>query len=1469
MNTFEITQSSNWYKSNVMALNTYGTLLAYGSRNIVVLVSGLNGNSIYDLVYSRLRFNAKVSCGRIGAVSFSHETDTHADAYYVASIDEVNIYIWKVKDEICEHVHSFGNKKNKNVVLLDVAWLYNCLTVVAISDAGTLHKWDIQAMIMRNYTLDLKVSPLTLAACPHKKNIVALGCKNGSVIVYDVTGDGRVLHKLRYHERNVVSLTWCPVPYNTITNDQSSQPLLLASTACDRTGLYICRAGTDMFCEATISLPMRPIRKTIFKNKTNLIWSCIKWIKPTTIIVTSAFGEILKVDFQLSKISSPDISLISDVHKDVIFSIASSLKASKPFLWSSCMGRKLIRTPLFDTSDNEDFPLEVPTLGGFVYCFALSPVNSADFAFGLGDGRIYYWNVSNRRQLELITLSNSIDAKVLSLAFHPQDEGLLAFGTSDGRIGIFNLIKKRNNMSLLKTVLAHSIYRLCWAPPPIDVITNETKYSLYAVGNGQILIYNEMSLWKDPRNLKEYILFNNIEDELITPVKRIEMAWKQDYDIVAIGNSNGNIYLLDGHTLELRHVILSHDQSVECIIWHPTHVTCDFSEESKFKNYFASSSYCIKVHKLNKDNAPILVAEFNGHKEKVNELAWSPHRNLMLLSCSNDFTAKVWDVQKCVLLGVYSRHLSTVLCGMFSPLDSDIVFTGSADHSIHSWRVSKALQSDSVELTKNQSTPTIIKEKIVTKDVDKLNTTGPSDLSTKDTTNKKQQFPFSSYDLFIGKYLETAVEMYLKPDDQINCENINYLSFFGSAEEMKQLMVEESKVLKKKSSSNIIPYINNINIWGNNLEAYFKEAIETKTVNDWMVSVAPSISFELWVKMCEAYAVQLEDEGDVSKSSTFLVSIKKYKDAALMLLKNNLFKEALSVARCQENQDDELILEITKKWAEYNVCHGHPKEAAHCYLSIGDPRNAISCLTKIKQIKELSLAAKLACCVDEEIELSLVVNILKMEYFKHHKWNEARAFLNEHPKLNYLEMWIGVHESMFEFDEKVTLDIFKDWLFDVNNKNNVTILDHIITKVTWKPEYYDNLVKIIEPEFISDTNLIMPKMTVFIASQFCLIALQYKNTGKLTIDCQQRLIKCLAAAYDYELMCPDSVSKFNKPLTKLIIWFFPKGPLSEENFEIFVKDDNLLKTIRSYLCFACFSWLNPLYTSLAKKIHLTMSNNDEESRINQLKHLNEMFKLIRLFQNLSDKYFYDVLDHETIAFFEAKYEIERIDCLLSGSSALVDIRNIVNDLLDSKKLLPTEEKDKKSGNTYLKFNNDVNSHENNITDVNNDLVSKENNNNKSVIMKHVEHKFDAGKLINTEDSCNLSNNKKSINNYSSLSEQLYLEQISSHSFNDLFNLLTKENNLNSVNLIKFFQNIVLIIHKFNGLLNKPSIQHVAHLEIQASKKKKLENVVSEFVAKRVNAPDSIVFLKKLEKTICSIYYDHMYLLTIDDSYLDI
>lgn len=80
---------------------------------------------------------------------------------------------------------------------------------------------------------------------------------------------------------------------------------------------------------------------------------------------------------------------------------------------------------------------------------------------------------------------------------------MLAFGAGDGRVGIFNLTKKRKNMDLLKTVISHPIYRLCWAPLPNTKGTDNAKLALYAVGNGQIIIYGEMNLWKG----KSYYLY--------------------------------------------------------------------------------------------------------------------------------------------------------------------------------------------------------------------------------------------------------------------------------------------------------------------------------------------------------------------------------------------------------------------------------------------------------------------------------------------------------------------------------------------------------------------------------------------------------------------------------------------------------------------------------------------------------------------------------------------------------------------------------------------------------------------------------------------------------------------------------------------------------------------------------------------------------------------------------------------------
>lgn len=71
--------------------------------------------------------------------------------------------------------------------------------------------------------------------------------------------------------------------------------------------------------------------------------------------------------------------------------------------------------------------------------------------------------------------------------------------------------------------------------------------------------------------------------------------------------------------------------------------------------------------------------------------------------------------------------------------------------------------------------------------------------SNKDTS-KVQQFPFSSHDLYVGKYLEKAVDQFIDSNYyenkiSVNDDEINYLAFFGTTEEIKQLLVKECKLL--------------------------------------------------------------------------------------------------------------------------------------------------------------------------------------------------------------------------------------------------------------------------------------------------------------------------------------------------------------------------------------------------------------------------------------------------------------------------------------------------------------------------------------------------------------------------------------------------------------------------------------------------------------------------------------------------
>lgn len=71
-------------------------------------------------------------------------------------------------------------------------------------------------------------------------------------------------------------------------------------------------------------------------------------------------------------------------------------------------------------------------------------------------------------------------------------------------------------------------------------------------------------------------------------------------------------------------------------------------------------------------------------------------------------------------------------------------------------------------------------------------------------------------------------------------------------------------------------------------------------------------------------------------------------------------------------------------------------------------------------------------------------------------------------------MWIGVHETMFELDPKVTQKVIMNWICSTSNEENISILNYILEHVENEPDYYEKILKTVGSEFISDAALLMP-----------------------------------------------------------------------------------------------------------------------------------------------------------------------------------------------------------------------------------------------------------------------------------------------------------------------------------------------------------------------------------------------------------
>lgn len=693
--------SPNWYCSR--SSDAANGIFGFGARNSVFLV-------YIAPPEPRLHGELVGHTDRVSGFTFCHypgQTDLCA-----SSSDDRSIKIWdtQTKSVLAEH------SQHQNTITA-VHWspLVKDLIVSGDEKGVVVCHWYKREEPQRLFPEPRSIFCLTCS--PHHENLVALGYKDGMIAIVDISRKGDVLCRFRGHDDEIHSIAWCPVPREEVlyprsedgvdpevTNgdllpDVESKGCYLASGSKDQTvRIWSFAKGKGMM---TLKLPFLKRRgggvDPMVKER---IWLTVHWPRgrPTQIVTSCFGGELLLWD--LTKSGKQKWSLLGSStegqnHSRIVFNLCSlQTEEGRELLLSISLDREV---KCWDLSSLECC-WTLPSLGGFVYSLAFSPVDVGCLAIGGGDSMIRVWNtLSIQNSYDVKTLWQGIKNKVTALSWHPSREGCLAFGTEDGKVGIYDTYSNKPPQ-ISSTYHRKTVYSLGWGPPlpPLSFggEGDRPSVTLYSCGGeGIVLQHNPWKLSGEAFDINKLIQdTNNIKHKF---PGRTELNWKPDGTVLALGNEDGSIEVLQVPNLKLLCTIQQHHKLINAVRWHHSHGTQPGLE---YMLASGSNNAVIYVHNLKSAlegalETPQTITEpfrtLSGHTAKITGLAWSPHHDGKLVSTCYDGTAQVWDVLKEEPLCNYRGHGGRLLCVQWSPVDPDCVWTGADDFSVQKWLISK------------------------------------------------------------------------------------------------------------------------------------------------------------------------------------------------------------------------------------------------------------------------------------------------------------------------------------------------------------------------------------------------------------------------------------------------------------------------------------------------------------------------------------------------------------------------------------------------------------------------------------------------------------------------------------------------------------------------------------------------------------------------------------------------------------
>lgn len=1248
-----IPPSSNWNFSRVIDCNNSG-LVTYASRNDLIFIKTEATNA------GRFEVPSIHTAHREKIVSVILSPDSCNYNGVATCSEDGSVTVWDLETLSPKQNHS-GHQEGKRVMGLDWSHADPDL-VVSISEDATVICWNLESNVIRRLPALAKISPLCLACNPHNKDIIAVGGKLGFLQIVDIKGNGRVLLHARGHTTDLVSLSWCP-GVNDVVDNNGAKVATVQLLATGELGRTICiwEIGTNRKSERTLILPNSPLAGNIHRKRLSPPFICVKWIDSNKLLSSSQFGELLYWELNLQSISNINCEqqnsrinvepeVLHDCHSKQLFAIGCptfyrelDLKADKVGIWSVSADKFLIYYSL----NSRKVENAIPTIGGVVHCLALSVCDSNRLAIGTGDNKVLVWNMYNTSKLDVTIHWNKIIGKVLSLAWHPSEEHWLACGTSFGRIVLLDV---RPGKESVEFRLCHQemVHGLHWAPPLMHKDTESTSkrkcaLALFAVADGKIFQYDVHNVNKEPVQLYEALKDADFSTGHSAVLPRSAVAFKPDTTVFAVGNFDGSVHVIKCNDLSYICTIYAHRKSINCLVWHPETVA-SYNKISPHRNWLAVAADGIRVYDI-QENTPHLIADLATHSAKVTCISWSHHFNARLVSASYDTSVQVWDVLQKTLLGTYTMHKNHVMTCLFSPFDPNLIISGSSDYTVKVWNMTEECISQPLSKVTRRSIRAAQKRGSGAQAVESVQSVSQSAgnyKSSEDIRATKNKFTFpvigkrlhtaNSFDKFYSHWLENqtgmsdaeklcTVSIADSSKEEFTDDSESYVNFFGNREAMKNILKIEEKKLAESGSILNSQYTA---LWRGDLTEMIQEAIKKKRLNGWVVSVAASASYKTWKETCEAYAAQLAEEGQFLKASTYLLAVNKIVEAVDLLVEQNLFMEAVAIAKCRLPENSPVVESIFRKWGGYNNRNGLHQLAAHCYVASGKLSSAGDVLARSSDLKSLLMSALIATQAGvHDLANTRAKECLNIS-LQTKNWHIAETVLTKYDNLKYYKAWFEASKMVSSLKKKKKLadEVFQ-WLRE--ESDGQILLESLKTLCTWSENVYTKLneevVKI--KSFVSEK-----EMWHYVSGQLAIATAAFYESGAVNTNVIKHVIKALSAADDFQPTKHESA-----PSIQVCFWLSPKGPLSEGS--IFVssyvteEDEELSKSLVAYLGSTICQWL----CAVSDKKNVPENNDNTTVKI-KTGHKN--FKGFEWLIKLIETCVPYILDKDSIEYFTTK-----------------------------------------------------------------------------------------------------------------------------------------------------------------------------------------------------------------------------------------